>query len=113
MSICDVILVCRAARTGVDAVKDGATNLFVSGVQWLADGIAGVAAFLVERVWAVFEATTFVDITSERFRSVYAILFGIAAFVMVGFFLLQVIGGMIRREPAALSRPEPHASPFL
>ncbi|WP_162616430.1 conjugal transfer protein TrbL [Xylanimonas allomyrinae] len=104
MSICDVILVCRAARAGVDTVKDGATNLFVSGIQWLADGVAGVASFLLERVWLVFEATTFVDVTSDRFTRVYAILFGIAAFVMVGFFLLQVIGAMIRREPAALSR---------
>src|SRR3546814_10537610 len=35
---------------------------------------------------------------------VYNILFGVAVFVMLGFCLLQVIGGMIRREPAALTR---------
>src|SRR3546814_9605127 len=31
-------------------------------------------------------------------------MFGVGVFVMLGFFMLQVIGGMIRREPAALSR---------
>src|SRR5690606_11252895 len=41
---------------------------------------------------------------SSHYTDVYNILFGVAVFVMLGFFLLQVIGGMIRREPAALSR---------
>ncbi|MBK7722486.1 MAG: conjugal transfer protein TrbL [Austwickia sp.] len=45
-----------------------------------------------------------VDVTSAQYVRVYNILFGIAAVVMVGFFMLQVIGGMVRREPAALSR---------
>jgi type IV secretion system protein TrbL len=45
-----------------------------------------------------------VDVTSSQFTKVYNILFGIAVFVMLGFFMLQVIGAMIRREPAALSR---------
>ncbi|WP_198652396.1 conjugal transfer protein TrbL [Nocardioides allogilvus] len=42
--------------------------------------------------------------TSGEYTKVYNIMFGIAVFVMLGFFMLQVIGGMIRREPAALSR---------
>ena len=55
-------------------------------------------------VWKVFDTTTFVDVTSGEYTKVYNILFGVAVFVMLGFFMLQVIGGMIRREPAALSR---------
>jgi hypothetical protein len=45
-----------------------------------------------------------VEVTSSGYTKVYNILFGVAVFVMLGFFMLQVIGGMIRREPAALSR---------
>src|SRR3546814_5381429 len=41
---------------------------------------------------------------SDEYMKVYNILFGVAVFVMLGFFMLQVIGGMIRREPAALTR---------
>jgi hypothetical protein len=55
-------------------------------------------------VWKVFDSTTMVDVTSSQYTKVYNILFGVAVFIMLGFFTLQVIGGMIRREPAALSR---------
>src|SRR3546814_18769190 len=41
---------------------------------------------------------------SDEYMKVYNILFGVAVFVMLGFFMLQVIGGMIRREPAAMTR---------
>ncbi|WP_460808549.1 TrbL/VirB6 family protein [Nocardioides salsibiostraticola] len=59
---------------------------------------------MFESVWTVFDSTTMVDVTSDEYTSVYNILFGVAVFVMLGFFMLQVIGGMIRREPTALSR---------
>ena len=59
---------------------------------------------MFEAVWKVFDSTTMVDVTSSQYTKVYNILFGVAVFVMLGFFTLQVIGGMIRREPAALSR---------
>ena len=59
---------------------------------------------MFEAVWKVFDSTTMVDVTSSQYTKVYNILFGVAVFVMLGFFMLQVIGGMIRREPAALSR---------
>ncbi|WP_246000330.1 type IV secretion system protein [Nocardioides pocheonensis] len=59
---------------------------------------------MFEAVWKVFDTTTMVDVTSSGYTKVYNILFGVAVFVMLGFFMLQVIGGMIRREPAALSR---------
>jgi hypothetical protein len=100
MSVCDLPVigsVCKAAT-------DGAGAFLTGPVSWLADAFAGLASYLLSAVWTVFEATTFVDITSPRFQRVYAILFGIGVFVMVAFFLLQLIGGMVRREPAALSR---------
>lgn len=100
MSVCDLPVigsVCKAAT-------DGAGAFLTGPVAWLADAFAGLASYLLGAVWTVFEATTFVDITSPRFQRVYAILFGIGVFVTLAFFLLQLIGGMVRREPAALSR---------
>jgi hypothetical protein len=71
---------------------------------WLAQGMGHAAGWMFEAVWMVFDSTTVVDVTSSQYTKVYNVLFGVAVFVMLGFFMLQVIGGMIRREPAALSR---------
>ncbi|WP_345520666.1 conjugal transfer protein TrbL [Nocardioides conyzicola] len=72
--------------------------------DWLAQSMAGAAQWMFAAVWTVIDTTTFVDVTSKQYRGVYSIMFGIAVFVMLGFFMLQVIGAMIRREPAALPR---------
>jgi hypothetical protein len=72
--------------------------------DWLAQAMGGAAKYMFESVWKVIDSTTYVDVTSGDYTQVYDILFGIAVLVMLGFFMLQVIGGMIRREPAALSR---------
>src|SRR3546814_18219167 len=66
--------------------------------------MGNAAEWMFKSVWNVFDSTTSVDITSDEYMKVYNILFGVAVFVMLRFFLLQVIGGMVRREPAALPR---------
>ncbi|WP_407343469.1 conjugal transfer protein TrbL [Pengzhenrongella phosphoraccumulans] len=100
MGVCEVPVVgglCAAAT-------QGATNWFITGFEQAAQVAGQAAAYLFESMWSIFEATTFVDITSGRFTSVYNQLFGIAVFVMLAFFLLQVTAAMVRREGAALSR---------
>ncbi|HXH78388.1 conjugal transfer protein TrbL [Nocardioides sp.] len=72
--------------------------------EWLAQAMGATAEWLFVNVWKAIDTTTYVDVTSGHYTKVYNIMFGIAVFVMLGFFMLQVIGGMIRREPAALSR---------
>ena len=57
--------------------------------------MAHAAGWMFEAVWKVFDSTTMVDVTSRQYTNVYDILFGVAVFVMLGFFLLQVIGGVI------------------
>ncbi len=100
VDVCDVPVI-----SGVcDAAGDAAASLVTAPFDWLASSMGGAAGWMFESVWAVFDSTTMVDITSAQYTRVYNILFGVAVFVMVGFFMLQVIGGMIRREPAALSR---------
>ncbi|WP_460790719.1 TrbL/VirB6 family protein [Nocardioides maradonensis] len=83
---------------------DAAGAVVTAPFDWLAKGMAGAAAWMFESVWKVIDTTTYVDVTSGEYTNVYNIIFGVAVFVMLAFFMLQVIGGMIRREPAALSR---------
>ena len=100
MDVCSVPVistVCHVAGHAAGALVSAPFN-------WLAQGMGQAAKWMFEAVWKVFDSTTMVDVTSSQYTKVYNILFGVAVFVMLGFFLLQVIGGMIRREPAALSR---------
>lgn len=100
MGVCEVPVlneVCNAAG-------DAAGAVVTAPFDWLAQAMGGAAAYMFESVWAVIDSTTYVDVTSGEYTQVYDILFGIAVIVMLGFFMLQVIDGMIRREPAALSR---------
>jgi type IV secretion system protein TrbL len=100
VDVCDVPVI-----SGVcDAAGDAAGSLVTAPFDWLAEAMGNAAAWMFESVWTVFDSTTMVDVTSSQYTKVYNILFGVAVFVMLGFFMLQVMGGMIRREPAALSR---------
>ena len=87
-----------------DVAGDAAGSLVAAPFDWLAEAMGNAAAWMFESVWTIFDSTTMVDVTSSEYTKVYNILFGVAVFVMLGFFMLQVMGGMIRREPAALSR---------
>lgn len=98
--VCDVPII----STVCDKAGDAAASLVTAPFDWLAGAMGGAAGWMFESVWTVFDSTTMVEVTSAEYTRVYNILFGVAAFVMIGFFMLQVIGGMIRREPAALSR---------
>jgi hypothetical protein len=100
MGVCDVPVI----HTVCNVAGDAAGTVVTAPFDWLAQGMAGVAKWMFESVWTVIDTTTYVDVTSGEYTGVYNIIFGIAIFVMLGFFMLQVIGGMIRREPAALSR---------
>ena len=66
--------------------------------------MGAAAGWLFEAVWSVFDTTTLVDVTKPGYVSVYNLLFGIAVFVMLIFFCLQLITGLIRRDPTALTR---------
>ena len=100
MGVCDVPVISSVC----DSAGEAAANLVTAPFDWLAEAMGNAAKWMFESVWQVFDSTTFVDVTSSEFTKVYNILFGVAVFVMLGFFMLQVIGGMVRREPAALTR---------
>ncbi len=87
-----------------DTVGEGVATAIITPFQWLADATVTAAAWTIDIMWAAFETTTFIDITSGQFTAIYNIIFGIAVFVMLILFLAQLIGAVIRREPAALTR---------
>ncbi|MEE8869876.1 MAG: conjugal transfer protein TrbL [Acidipropionibacterium acidipropionici] len=100
MSVCDIPVI----STVCDAVGEGTASLIAAPFDWLASSMAGAAAWLMETMWTVFDTTTLVDLTQDGFISVYNIVFGIALFIIAIFFFLQLITGMIQRDPGALSR---------
>ncbi len=100
MSVCDVPVISNVC----DAVGEGTASLIAAPFDWLAQAMAGAAAWLFEAVWWVFDTTTLVDVTSPEYVGVYNVLFGVAVFIMLVFFCLQLITGLIHRDPTALSR---------
>lgn len=58
----------------------------------------------VPGVWALFDSTTLVDITGAGYIGVYNVMFGIAIFLMLIFFCLQLITGLVRRDAGSLGR---------
>ena len=100
MSVCDVPVISAVC----DTVGQGAATLIAAPFDWLAQAMGGAAAWLFEAVWAVFDTTTLVDVTDEGYIGVYNILFGVAVFVVLIFFCLQLITGLIHRDPTALTR---------
>ena len=82
VGVCDL-----PAISGVCETAGGTVASLVSAVR-LAGPING--GWLFEAVWNVFDATTLVDIICASYLSVYNLLFGIAVFVMLTFFCLQL-----------------------
>ena len=100
MGICDVPVI----STVCDVAGEAAATLVSAPFDWLASAMGGAAGWLFEAVWTVFDTTTLVDVQRPGFVSVFNLVFGIAVFVMLLFFALQLITGMIRRDPTALTR---------
>ncbi|MBL5973572.1 MAG: conjugal transfer protein TrbL [Candidatus Leucobacter sulfamidivorax] len=100
MSVCDIPVISSVC----DAVGEGAATLVSAPFDWLAATMGQAAGWLIESMWTVFDSTTLVDVQSQGYLDVYNLLFGIGVFIVLLFFCFQLILGLIRREPAALSR---------
>lgn len=100
MGVCDVPVI----STVCNVAGDAAASLVTAPFDWLAQAMGGAASWLFQEVWTVFDSTTAVDVTQPGYVGVYNILFGIAVFVMLLFFCLQLITGLIHRDPSALTR---------
>ncbi|NYJ18515.1 TrbL/VirB6 family protein [Glaciibacter psychrotolerans] len=100
MSVCDVPVIAEVCST----VGEGTASLIAAPFDWLANSMGSAAAWLFESVWAAFDTTTLVDLTDPGYIKVYNVLFGVAVFVTLVLFCLQLITGLVHRDPTALSR---------
>jgi hypothetical protein len=100
VNVCALPIVAQICAGSGDEIAGAAS----SPIQGLADWVGDMAAWVLEGMWTLMVTTTMVDLTSDSYTRVYALVFGIAVLVMLLFFLLQVITGMIRRDPGALGR---------
>ncbi len=100
MSVCDVPII----STVCDVAGEAAATVVAAPFDWLAQAMGGAAGWLIEAMWAVFDTTTLVDVQTDGFTNVYNLIFGIGVFLVLIFFCLQLLTGLIRRDPTALSR---------
>lgn len=98
--ICDVPVISNVC----DTVGEAGATLISAPFDWLAQAMAAAASWMFQGVWALFDSTTMVDLTNPGYIGVYNTMFGIAVFITLIFFCLQLITGMIRRDHSALSR---------
>lgn len=97
MSICDIPGISTVCTT----IGEGPAGLFFG---WIASAMGLGVSTLFQGMWEVFSTTTSVDVTSDGYVKVYNILFGIAVLVTLLFFCFQLIVGLARRDPSALTR---------
>ncbi|KFI81935.1 hypothetical protein A9A89_0966 [Bifidobacterium psychraerophilum DSM 22366] len=100
MGVCDVPVISNVC----DVAGEGAASLVAAPFDWLAQAMGAAASWLFTAVWSVFDTTTLVDVTRPEYVKVYNLIFGIGATLMLLFFLLQLITGLLKRDPGALSR---------
>jgi len=100
MGVCDVPVISSVC----DAAGEAAATLVSAPFDWLASTMGQAAGWLIEAMWKVFDSTTLVDVTAKGYLDVYNLLFGIGVLIVLLFFCFQLILGLIRRDPSALSR---------
>ncbi|MHB1475089.1 MAG: conjugal transfer protein TrbL, partial [Dermatophilaceae bacterium] len=98
--ICDAPVI----STVCDVAGESAATLVSAPFDWLAQASGQAASWMFQGVWGLFDSTTLVDLTSSQYVAVYNVIFGIGVFLMLIFFCLQLITGLVRRDPSALSR---------
>lgn len=100
MGVCQVPVISTVCH-----VAGAAAGTIVSApFDWLAEGVGNAAAWMFKGVWQLFDSTTLVDVTDANYLHVYDVIFGVAIFLMLVFFALQLVTGLIRRDPGALHR---------
>lgn len=100
MSVCDIPVIAEVCGK----VGEGTASLIAAPFDWLAHAMGSAAAWLFEAVWDAFDTTTLVDLTDPGYIAVFNVLFGVAVLLALIFFCLQLITGLVRRDPGALSR---------
>ncbi len=100
MGVCSVPVISTVCHVAGKA----AGTVISAPFDWLAEGVGNAAEWMFKGVWQLFDSTTLVDVTDPNYLKVYDVLFGVAIFLMLLFFFLQLVTGLVRRDPGALHR---------
>jgi type IV secretion system protein TrbL len=100
MGVCSVPVI----STVCHAAGSAASTIVSAPFDWIAQGVGAAAEWMFKGVWQLFNSTTLVDVTDPNYLKVYDVLFGVAIFLMLLFFFLQLATGVIARDPGALHR---------
>lgn len=100
MGVCDVPIISNVC----DVAGEAAATLVSAPFDWLASAMGGAAGWVFEQVWTIFDTTTLVDVTSPGYVHVYALIFGVACFIMLTFFMFQLVTALVKHEPGGLGR---------
>lgn len=100
MGVCDVPVISNVC----DVAGEAAASLVSAPFDFFASAIGQAAGWLIEAMWSVFDTTTMVDLTADGYVGVYNLIFGVGVFLVVLFFCLQLITGLLKRDPTALPR---------
>jgi hypothetical protein len=100
MGVCNVPVISTVCHIAGKA----AATVISAPFDWIAQGVGHAAEWMFKGVWQLFDSTTLVDVTDPNYLKVYDVLFGVAIFLMLLFFFLQLVTGLIRRDPGALQR---------
>lgn len=100
MGVCDVPVISTVCHVAGKA----AATVVSAPFDWIAQGVGNAAEWMFKGVWQLFDSTTLVDVTNPNYLKVYDVLFGVAIFLMLLFFFLQLATGLVRRDPGALQR---------
>lgn len=100
MGVCSVPVISTVCHVAGKA----AATVVSAPFDWIAQGVGNAAKWMFKGVWQLFDSTTLVDVTNPNYLKVYDVLFGVAIFLMLLFFFLQLITGLVRRDPGALQR---------
>lgn len=100
MGVCSVPVISTVCHVAGKA----AGTVISAPFDWLAEGVGNAAEWMFKGVWQLFDSTTLVDVTDPNYLKVYDVLFGVAIFLMLLFFFLQLATGLIQRDPGALHR---------
>jgi type IV secretion system protein TrbL len=100
VGVCDVPVISTVCHVAGKA----AGTVISAPFDWIAEGVGNAAEWMFKGVWQLFDSTTAVDVTDPNYLKVYDVLFGVAIFLMLLFFCLQLVTGLIRRDPGALHR---------
>lgn len=92
--------ICDVGKLAGSAGSHLAGSVFDQVAQDFGDAAAKVTGWM----WAVISKTTTVDLSGGWFRSTLGITATLAGVVVTGIFALELIKGVLRREPRSLSR---------